>query len=457
MRALLYEINDLFLRIGGRLATKTDIPLAGTYPDASKFNKLITDFEYDLDKLYTGQKLIEDDVNNLINFNQLQREKSFTTFAVIQQAVYSVYIKSKKDIIGGYEIPGGNPFISSSAMSKDSENVVIDENRTVLTLASTAEIQRTVDTNNVNIFPISTMDISEAKLYPNTVALKSGSHWKKSSDDRHFKDTDNDSVRRDYLTMMIDDPDSSTGVGLCEFELVGTIPCTNIQLSISDQLNTFLSKLSPAYRLLPVKPTTIISPIPIEEMVRVELSKKYNNSSKLIYLDAKNSLQTKYSDRNLLNIISNVFEFKLIIPFLNAAATNQLSVDFSANMNYNSYPKIDWERSKIFANSVAYNFIPVNSDSNTDGLNVGKITSTIVPTRAELIVGYNGLATDLVWPKIGFYMSHYVYSYSYSYFLPAINDEQLKIYITKEYNVFVDSEPNERNEKLRALNVLKGV
>ena len=61
LKTILRSINDLFKLIGGRISNKDDIPKAKDYPDSTKFNHLIEDINIDVKKLFTSQKLIEND------------------------------------------------------------------------------------------------------------------------------------------------------------------------------------------------------------------------------------------------------------------------------------------------------------------------------------------------------------------------------------------------------------
>ena len=447
MKSILDEVNDLFLKIGGRISNKNDIPKNGTYPDSKKFNRLITDIDYDLGKVYDAQKLIEDDINNLMNFNQMQREKSFVNFAVVQQAVYAVYVKSKRDIIGGYEIPGGSPFISSSMMSKESDNVMIDENRNVLTLSSTTEIQKPIDVSKVNIQLIPDISLEDKRLYPNNKVMYPSSHWKRSSNDPHFQNLDDSTTREEYFKMMVDDPTNPLGIGLVEFESVATPTNSIKRLTIGEDTTGVFFGLT-------IKKQQIDLAIPVEEIIREELSRQFHSNSRLIYLDSVNSLQSVFAN-STLEFLPSIKRFKLIITFINSSATNQLTIDFSAN-GAGVYPIVEWENSKVYSNAIAFGFVQVDSvNDGTDGLNIGKMTSTIVPTRAEIILKYTG-DTEQFWPNIKFYMSHYVYTHHYAYTLPQTGSTDFKIHVTKEYNIFVDSEANEDKEERRALDVLRG-
>ena len=104
LKTILREVNELFKKLGGRAVSKSDIPKEDEYPDSKKFNALLSDIEHDVDKLYTAQGIIDDDVTNLMNFNATQRQKSYENFSNIQQKVLSVYVRNKKEVTGEFII-----------------------------------------------------------------------------------------------------------------------------------------------------------------------------------------------------------------------------------------------------------------------------------------------------------------------------------------------------------------
>jgi len=76
LKALILEVNRLFNIISGRLASKLDIPKADEFPDSDKFNKFLTDIDIDLDRLFNGHSIVENDIQNVANYNSLEREKN---------------------------------------------------------------------------------------------------------------------------------------------------------------------------------------------------------------------------------------------------------------------------------------------------------------------------------------------------------------------------------------------
>jgi len=101
LQSILKGVNILFSNIGARVTSKADIPLPDDYPESKKFNKLVKNVSFDIEKLYKAQSLIEDDVNNLMKFNSNQRRRTAVNLSEVQYDVYNAYIKSKKDIKGG--------------------------------------------------------------------------------------------------------------------------------------------------------------------------------------------------------------------------------------------------------------------------------------------------------------------------------------------------------------------
>ena len=425
-KSLLEELNELFRKFGGRLSSKRDIPAATDYPDSDVYNKLINDISFDIDKIYNAQKIVESDVNNLINFDSNQRHKIFENLVAAQQEVYSAYTKSKRDVLGGVEIPAGNPFTSSDNKSSDSEDVYIDETNKILTLGfDPPQSFKNVDIKNTVIYFAGKLPDENEKVYPAGGTLGVGSHWKKASTDPHFINSDVPSDVETYKTMMIDDPDSNIGVGFCEFEAVRT----RIHDGAIDILKTYIGE-------------------------------RYGKDPELIYADKINSLQGQYisSGQPSEAPTDSTPKYKLVIPFTSEVLTNEIAIDLAGNGG-GFIPRINWSESKVFSKingaDVAYALVPPANpdDTPSNGLYNCRIVNFVYPTRMELILEYK--TDSSMWFPIDFYMSHYVYSAEKMYEMPCNNsDSKLNVVLKKSYDIFVDAEANETKEKTRALNVL---
>lgn len=453
LKTILRSINDLFKLIGGRISNKDDIPKAKDYPDSIKYNHLIEDINIDVKKLFTSQKLIEADVNNLLNFNSSQRLKTFENLTSTQQQVYSLYIKNKKYSGRELTIPSSNPFTSSDNMSSESNGICIDQSRGVLTLDSVKSLSKPIDVNNVKIF-FST-SIPEGTIYPNNISLGLGSHWNIPGRSKAHFIGDTLSDVEAYTAMMIDTPNENTGIGWCEFEAVRT------------EIDTFHKKFESktTYRLTDVTKgthSTVYSnslTIPDEFKIKNYIGKMFNRDAESIYFDLPNSLQGKY--------ISNAFpilnfsnpQYKLVIPFnSDAPITNEIIIDLEPD-DLGFYPKIVWKESKVFSNQngsdIAYTF--ATPSTSQDITNNGEYkcliqNSFIKPSRVELMLEYG--SDDLHWVPISFMMSHYSYSNQQNYYLQDSNQENILLVLNKTYDIFVDSEADKENEKSRALNIL---
>lgn len=426
LRSLFKELNRLFSYIGGRVSSKSDIPGRTDYPDSKQFNKLIEDIAIDLDKLYTAQKLIENDLNNLLNFNSSQRQRTYENLTSTQQKVYSIYIKNRKLVNGEVIIPSDNPFSSADNLSDDSSNVKIEETRRVLTLNYDTKVVKPIDIRNVKIFFSSDVLPNSFKIYPNNKILELGSHWKVSGIPlAHHVDLTDKSATDAYKYMMIDDPNSNTGIGWCEFESVRTYIPDNEQES----------------KLLAIKKF---------------IGKHFVKDEELLYVDIPNSLQGKYitsvspGQRN--------HKYKLTIPFTSSAPfTNEIMVSFESNSN-GFLPKINWNQSKIYSNSngtdVAYKFVkPATTNIPENGEYKCVIQNGFVkPSRMELILEYG--VDSQQWVPFSWKMSHYIYNAVKNYVLPQSTFGDVSLILKKTYDVFVDAEPNAELEKSRALNVL---
>lgn len=445
---LFKELNNLFRFIGGKVSNKNNIPKSTDYPDVKKFNTIINEINIDTNKIYTAQKIIESDVNNLLNFDSIQRIKTFENLTSTQQDVYSVYIKNKNTIDSEYIIPSENPFASSDNLSEESKNVTIDQLRKSLTLDYSSFTDKSIDISNVdiyfsNVFP-------DKKVYPNNIKLHVGSHWKIDSDN-HFI-SDNRSIIENYKQRMIDSQ-NNTGIGWCEFEAVKTTIDEN-----------FIIEPKKIYRLKDIKSgtyDTIISNSfvsPSEVYLKEYIGKLFNKDKEFIFLDIQNSLQGEYISDNSVIIFnsinkSNEPNYKLVIPFLDSIPlTNEIVIDFEPD-NLGYFPVINWEESKIYTTSESFKFnkqyVP-----NDNGEYRCVIDKFIKPKRIELILYYP--ADYMHWTPIDFYMSRYNYTAQQNYYLEQQNGDKILIVLNKSYDIFVDSEPDQDKEENRALNVLIG-
>lgn len=452
MKSLFREINELFQKMGGRTVSKTDIPQPDDFPDSDTYNRLINDISFDIDKLFTAQKLVEDDVNNLMNFNSSQRVKTFENLTNIQQGVYSLYVKNRQDLSGERKIEVN--FLDSSVASEDSSDIFIDEDRGTLTLSFTSNITKPVDVSNVTAFFSGKRPITP--VYPNVdnpehlaTFMAVGSHWKRDDNDAHFVDTKSSTAQDEYRERMIDDPDNNFGVGWCEFEAVETS---------LDGTRFYKFDSGSKYKKTPWTST---------QNRRDELTMKsyigdfLKKDPELLYLDYTNSFQGKYCKINQKddNEERGIEQYKITIPFVNAPITNEVTVDFASNEERGSedggvVPRINWELSRGWVNEQSYPLVRPNvvSDTDTnDGQYVCMFAVPIAPTRLELILEYPGNQ----WQLIPFFMSHYVYSTNKNYRLTTAGST-VNLTLGKTYNVFVDAEFDEENEVNRAIGVLLG-
>lgn len=457
LKSLFKELNELFKFIGGMISSKENIPKITDYPDSSKFNQLINDIGTDIQKLYTSQTIINNDVNNLLTFNSTQRIKTYENLTSTQQQVYSLYIKNKSNIGGEYIIPSENPFTSSDNITTiDSNGVVINQDRGSLTLEYSSSINKPIDYNNIFIYFAKTIPINT--IYPNNRSLHLGSHWKTDNGAHYIGD--NLSDVQNYRYMMIDTPNANTGIGWCEFEAVST------------EINTVDKKIqsTESVRLTDITNgvfSSIYSKrfiIPDEQALKNYIGKMFNRDAESVYFDLPNSLQGKYISYNSTNLLFTNPQYKLVIPFNQSSnLTNEIGIDFEPDA-LGFFPKIIWEESKVFSNDkgseIAYSLLsPSSSNEITTNGEYRCIIKEgyIKPSRIELILEYG--SDPIHWVPISFMMSHYVYNTQQNYMLygpeyPTDSNDKITLILNKVYDVFVDSEHDIENEKNRALNVL---
>lgn len=412
LKSLFDEIYSLFLKIGGRVSNKNNIQKDGDYPDSNKYNRLITDISIDMDKLYTSHKIIEDDINNLIKFNSYQREQIENKILNIQQSLFDLQIINKiSSSLNEYT----DTFEHGSLIGSDSKNVFVDESRKILTLDSSTTADHSIDIDNVEIFFIDKP--LNNNIYPDNIALSVGSFWKKESNDPHFVDNRNLNVIKSYKSMLIDDPNNSNGIGICEFEAVDTYDSTG-GFSMYESIKTYIRK-------------------------------NYNKPK--IYIDMLNSLHSKYIRKVYDPYFDNEQKFKVVIPFNSQLKTNEVVIEFTNTYDGYAPPIIIWDESKLYSGNTSHNLIPCKSSSN--GKYSCMINTFVIPDRLELVIKYK--SSNIMWNTFDYYMSQYTYKSSYLYSSIELNG--IRLIINDECNIFVDSEYDEIKEKTRAVNILKGI
>lgn len=422
LKSLFKEITRLFNSIGGQISNKNNVPQINEYPDSDKVNNLIHDICFDIDKLYKTQNIIEEDLNALLNFNDYHRDQIFNDYLLIEHNVNKEYISN---INGGID---GNIFTeyfdNNAITGNGSENVLIDENRGVLTLSSeTEKVENIIDTDSVEIiFHENTIPNTYPK-FPLSNTLSVGSHWKKYlGTDPHFIDETNDQQRSKYKTRMIDDINASDNIGYCEFESV---------------FSNYTSG------------TGII------DTVKTYVGKKIGKDSNNIYLN-RDSIQSKYCyfSSNLPDLFNQKQTLKLTIPLLPGAEvfTNQFDIDFSYMSNGNNAPAILFKKSRaISTDGTEYHL--VDSRHNGNGIYTCIISSYINLKSIELILD---IGTGInSWEYIDWVMGHWQYTNRLTYTSATARDA-VHISIEKVYDIFVDRIGNEEEELSIATNIIKG-
>lgn len=447
LRAIFKEISDLFRKIGGQLSHKRNIPKAGTYPNSKKYNNLVQDICFDIDKLYNAQKLVETDVVNLVNFNSTQRDKIFESLVKIQQQIFSAYIKSKKDLLGGVEIPTGNPFTSADGMDSASNGVFIDEDRRSLTLSCDSKTLRIADSKNTSIYFIESIPTN---IYPRGDTLGVGSHWKQPGEEAHFLDQTNASTTTTYKTMMSDDPALNTSVGYCEFEAVKTVGVKVVkkdeQVITRDRQFRFGAMVMPAT----VTASRVKYDYNFVYAAQKYIGQQLGLDPDLIKIDSYNSFQGDYITMNVSDVVVNP-KLKLVIPFTASTLTNEIVVEFTVNEQI-QLPKILWKESKVIGKTGDSSLVPSVDNNFVDGRCVCHSSTFVTPTRLELVFQY--ASAEVAWTRINFIMAHYKYTdFKPSTFLNT-SGGHLSITIKRTYEIFVDAEVNVDKERARALNVL---
>jgi len=424
LKVILQEVNRLFRIMSGRLVSRLDIPMPDRFPDADKFNSFISDIDIDLDKVFTAQELVSNDVQNVVNFNSLEREKARRNLADAQKKVYNVYIKSKMGLDGATVI---REDFRDDRLYAESNGVQINLNKENLTLKVEESFvdRKSVHKDKVDIYFTELPD-EGFKLYPNNRNLALGSFWKRGTSDIHFT-AKNDEGR--YKTYMVDENDG-VNVGSTQFEAVYTYEQAS-NLSIRDR-------------------------------VERELGNYLNLHPSFIMIDDAISIRRTYITQKSMEGIEEVINpsIKLVVPFKGEAPVGTtFIVDLEGN-DANVIPTIDVAKSFVYDENnrkVKFQKIP---DSKVD--EYGKtgryelvFNEPLRPTRMELICFFNSNA----WADITEYMiSEYLFEKIKKITLQT-NLGNIETILRKKAYVFVDAESDLLNERRRANDVMqfKGV
>lgn len=419
LKVIMQEVNKLFRIISGRMTSKRQIPKPNEFPDVKKFNILLQNIGIDIDKIYAAQNYVEQDLQNVLNFNSLEREKGIQSLSQTQSLVYSAYIRAGKGITGDIIL---RETFKNDRLPAGSNGVMINLEKESLLLATTSEStdKLAIDKELINIYFSEQPDITY-NLYPNNVSLALGSHWaKKNPAESHFilKDTP-----RVYREGFIDGP-VAENAGSVQFEAVATFDYT-------DDGSTSIRK-----------------------KVEDKLSKAFNKHHSTIMVDKVNSMQGKYISSNKdITINPNV---KLALPFKNAGLSSALLIDLQPNDN-EELPSINFNESFIYNISGGRSkFISIPEKKLEEYSKTGRFILTfedglIVPARAEITLSY----AQNSWTNISYYMVLYNYSAAKSFTLEAFdNSGNINATFTKVAYIFVDTESNRNNEETRAMNVM---
>ena len=419
LQVILKEVNKLFRIISGRMTSKRQIPKPEDFPDVKKFNKFLNNIGIDIEKIYSAQNYVEQDLQNVLNFNSLEREKAIHTLSDVQANVYSAYIKSGSAINGTTIIKES---FKNDTLPEGSNEVMINLDKEALMLhVSNEQVNKaSIDKELINVY-FSDQPDEKYKLFPNNVSLRLGSHWqKKFPSESHFWLKENLSTYREGF---IDGPEAENA-GSCQFEAVATFDYTE---DGSDS---------------------------VRKKVEDKLSQAFNVHSSLIMVDKVNSMQSKYiSSEEDIDINPTI---KLTIPFKDAPLSSSLMIDLQPN-DSEELPSID------FGNSFVYdvqgrrgNFVEMTDEKLEEYSKTGRFLlvfedGIMIPSRVEITLKY----TQNAWTEINYYMVLYNYSAYKSIQLEAFDDAgNINAIFTKVAHIFVDSESDLSNENSRATNVM---
>lgn len=422
LRVILKEVNRLFGIMSGRQTSRRDIPTPSDFPDSKTFNKLLDDIDIDIDKVYTAQTLIESDVQNVANFNSLEREKGLKNLARVQRKVYNVYLKSKKNIDGTIII---REDFKNDEVPPESVGVQVNLNKETLTLQveDTSEVRTAVDNNIVDCFFVDSPS-NKYNIYPNNRHLTLGSFWKQERGyDPHWSLKES---KTRYKYMMVDGPTASN-IGSTQFEAVFTYDENgSMRTAVEQELGNYF-QLHPSF----------------------------------IQVDRSNSLHGKFS--SVFNIDTATTQetvnprVRLSIPFTrNTPLSSSFLVDLEPN-DGGVLPSIDFNASSAYdVNNRKVKFQALDTSKVSDYTKTGRyqlnFNEPIIPTRVDLIIYF----ANSPWAELGEYMmAEYIFEKRKTFQLATNLSTSITTTLVKTAYVFVDAESNVRNEEIRANNVMK--
>jgi len=420
LKVIMSEVNKLFRIISGRMTAQRQIPKPNEFPDVKKYNTFLDNIGIDIDKIYAAQNYVEQDLQNVLNFNSLEREKAINTLARVQSNVYSAYVKAGTSIRGNTII---RESFKTDTLPHGSQNVSINMEKDTLMLATlNADVDKiSIDKELINVL-FSDRPSETYKLFPNNTSLALGSHWqRKYPAESHFTAKENP---RFYREGFIDGP-VAQNAGSVQFEAVATFDYTEDGSG------------------------------PIRKKIEDKISKAFNKHHSTIMVDTVNSAQGRYVT-DLKDIELNP-KVKVIVPFTKAALSSALLFDIQPN-DSEELPTIIFNESYIYDEfNARSNFIPLSKSKLEEYSKTGRFMLSferglLVPTRAEITLEYIHNA----WTEINYYMVLYNYTVYKSLTLEAFDASgNIEASFIKTAYIFVDAESDLKNEKIRATNVMR--
>jgi len=425
LKAILDEITRLFKIMSGRMTSKRDIQKGDDFPDSKKYNTLLDNIDIDLHKIYNAESIIESDLQNVVNFNSLQREKQINYLTEVQKKVYSAYIKSKKGLLG---ITIVKENFKNGKLSEECSNVQVNLTKEALTLMSTGrkENRDVVDAKIVDCHFIEPINAA-LNIYPNNKSLSLGSFWKRNNKDIHFEWKDN----KEFYSSLMVDLHKSSNISSCQFEAVYTYNKNG----------------------------------EMRKSVEEEISNYFQLHHTFIMVDKANSLHGAYStliDMDVLpkSINPNILlkpNLKLSIPFKQGSKlSTSIIIDFEPN-DANVIPTVDLDKSFVQdINGKNEKFIPLDEEKLDKYSKTGRyefpFRNPVIPARVEFSLSY----ANSSWATLKQYMiAGYIFEKTKTFLLETNDGDAITTTLTKVAWVFVDAQTPQKKEEERANKVMK--
>ncbi len=465
LEVCLDELNSILEIISGRKTSYLDIPQRNKFPSTKEFNVLLSNINIDLDKLFTSNKLLIEDVQNVVNYNSTERTAITKLLSETQGSVYSAYISTRKGINGTTIIKEN--FISEDStniLSVNSKNVAINPTLKRLSLTSLSAEPILDNSAVMNEMVDASHFIAQSKtfnLYPNHEDLAKGSYWKVRGSEHHHtgryekRYSERLTVRKTNTSHSRRSRASSPAMYMNTGRGGYRGGATAINQTASCQFESVIT-------------------LDRNKDLELKIQKQFANVNSIpdsyIFIDRPISINSKYIADNYY--ASPDAKIKLKIPFQNAVLSTGCVITLNPNDDY-EWPAI------IVANSFVRTDVTINDIGGSNKVGVSVISNAtlddigatdrkftvvfdrpIIPTMLELEFVYD---RNSGWANVSYYMQEWYTEITkvidIKTQIEGLGNEVLTIEYKRPVHILIDDLGNDSIERhgVKELLALKGV